>query len=90
MWVKKVWNPKENWIYSKYFLDNNISEINQNTKILTFGSPEIIVNKDQKYINIKKISQIDRVVFFGGSLKNWKIQMEDLTDFKKLRIFDLK
>ena len=84
---KKYGSPKENWIYSKYFLDNNISEINQNTKILTFGSPEIIVNKDQKYINIKKISQIDRVVFFGGSLKNWKIQMEDLTDFKKLRIF---
>ena len=84
---KRSGKPYENWIYKEYFKKNKVTRLSKDTKIISIGDPIFNVNKELKSIKIKKIKQTDRVVFFGGILDGWKIEMADLTDYKQLKDF---
>ena len=86
---KRLGSPNENWIYNNYFQDNKVISLEDGVKINIFGNPLVKINKDQRTINITKINQKDRIVFNSGNIKNWKIEMEDSTDIKKLKSFGL-
>ena len=79
---KRIGKFFENWIHENYFEDNKIKKLEKGVSILLFGKPEINLNNEKKIINILKLSENDKIVFFGGILNDWEIEMIDNTNSK--------
>ena len=70
-------NGNENWFYQKFNLKYHKQTLDNGVNILKIGNPEIIINRDTNEISILKRNFEDRVIFFGGSLKNWNVKFDD-------------
>lgn len=80
---KKIGKANENWIYQNYFEEVEFNDLENDVKIIRFGNPSLNINYENRLINIIKNGENDKIVFFNGILKNWKIEMVDLTNLKK-------
>lgn len=79
---KRIGKSFENWIHENFFKDNKVIKFEKGVNILLFGKPQININNENKIINISKQSENDKVIFFGGVLNDWNIEMKDNTNSK--------
>ena len=71
----------ENYFSNKIEEKNRLIEENKfnidNVNLINYGKSTIKINRDKKLITIKDKDSQSRTVFFGGTLREWKIEYND-------------
>lgn len=71
-----TYKKKENNLKIKRFVINDVT-------IKNYGNSKIEIDKNKKIIKINDLNSQSRTVFFGGTLKKWKIEYNNLSPEKK-------